>query len=566
MIRLFLFLLVSVSLVLSQDKSKNSKKKKDKIVFSNDEDSKEYLKLYQQSFDKLKINFVDSINESEMLKSGIKGMLKNLDPYTKLLEGSSLESYDVLRKGKYGGVGIRIGLVRDTLTVLAPMEDSPAYSEGIHSGDQIMMIDTTSTIGLNVKQASELIKGELDSVVVLGVIRPATKQKIDFELKRANIRVKHVPYWGIDADGIGYIKLSRFSRNAASDFKEALVAFKKENINGLVIDLRGNSGGLLNNAINILDYLSDRGEVLLSSKGKSNRANKEWKSRKRPIIDIDIPIVVLVNRSSASASEIVSGTLQDLDRAVVIGQKTFGKGLVQHMYDLNDTLTLKITTAKYYLPSGRIIQKQDYLDNGFLTDGLDKKDSLFTTKGGRFVKGGGGITPDIITEPNKFSPYIQTLWRENVFFAFAASYAPFHKDLQIPIEINSSILNDFKIFLNDYDFEYQIEGEKEFKRLYKSLNKVNVSINPYSKNISINDKVDVSFMNDIEKYFKQLKSVQFSLPENQKWIKNGLARELSRVIGNEEERIKVSLQEDAEYKEAVRVVKNLKEYYSILEF
>ena len=162
MIRLFLFLLVSVSLVLSQDKSKNSKKKKDKIVFSNDEDSKEYLKLYQQSFDKLKINFVDSINESEMLKSGIKGMLKNLDPYTKLLEGSSLESYDVLRKGKYGGVGIRIGLVRDTLTVLAPMEDSPAYSEGIHSGDQIMMIDTTSTIGLNVKQASELIKGELD--------------------------------------------------------------------------------------------------------------------------------------------------------------------------------------------------------------------------------------------------------------------------------------------------------------------------------------------------------------------------------------------------------------------
>ena len=563
--RIIIFSLILLSFLVSKEKKKNNIKK-DKIIFNNDEDSKEYMKLYEDSFNRLKTNFVDSINESEMLKFGIKGMLKNLDPYTKLLEGSSLESYDVLRKGKYGGVGIRIGLVRDTLTVLAPMEDSPAYSEGIHSGDQIIKIDTTSSIGLNVKQASELIKGEIDSVVVLGILRPATKEKIDFELKRANIRVKHVPYWGVDENNIGYIKLSRFSRNAAKDFKEALISFDENNINGLIIDLRGNSGGLLNNSINILDYLTDRGELLLSSKGKSNRSNKEYKSRKRPIIDIDIPIVVLVNRSSASASEIVSGALQDLDRAVILGQKTFGKGLVQHMYDLNDTLTLKITTAKYYLPSGRLIQKQDYLDNGFLTDGLDKKDSLFTTKGGRIVKGGGGITPDIITKPNKFSPYIQALWKENVFFAFAASYVPFHKELKIPVEIDANILNDFKVFLNDYDLDYKVQGENEFKRLYKSLNNVAVSINPYSRNISIGKQNDISFMNEIEKYFNQLKMVQFSLSENQRWIKNGIARELSRVIGSEEDRIEVSLLEDIEYHKAVDIIKDLKEYYSILEF
>ena len=563
--RIIIFSLILLSFLVSKEKKKNNIKK-DKIIFNNDEDSKEYMKLYEDSFNRLKTNFVDSINESEMLKFGIKGMLKNLDPYTKLLEGSSLESYDVLRKGKYGGVGIRIGLVRDTLTVLAPMEDSPAYSEGIHSGDQIIKIDTTSSIGLNVKQASELIKGEIDSVVVLGILRPATKEKIDFELKRANIRVKHVPYWGVDENNIGYIKLSRFSRNAAKDFKEALISFDENNINGLIIDLRGNSGGLLNNSINILDYLTDRGELLLSSKGKSNRSNKEYKSRKRPIIDIDIPIVVLVNRSSASASEIVSGALQDLDRAVILGQKTFGKGLVQHMYDLNDTLTLKITTAKYYLPSGRLIQKQDYLDNGFLTDGLDKKDSLFTTKGGRIVKGGGGITPDIITKPNKFSPYIQALWKENVFFAFAASYVPFHKELKIPVEIDANILNDFKVFLNDYDLNYKVQGENEFKKLYKSLNNVAVSINPYSRNISIGKQNEISFMNEIEKYFNQLKMVQFSLSENQRWIKNGIAREFSRVIGSEEDRIKVSLIEDVEYHRAVDIIKNLKEYYSILEF
>ena len=539
--------------------------KKDNIIFSNSEDTKEYIKLFNDSYNKLKINFVDSINESEMIKSGIKGMLKNLDPYTKLLVGSSKESFDILRTGKYGGIGIRIGLVRDTLTVLAPMEDSPAYSEGINSGDQIFKIDSTFTFGLNTKDASNLIKGEIDSIVVLGIYRPATKEKIDFPLKRANIRVKHVPYWGIDENNVAYIKLSRFSRNSAKDFKQALISIENKSVEGLVIDLRGNSGGLLNSAITILDYLTDRGELLLSSKGKSNRSNKTWKSRSRPILDIDIPIVVLINRSSASASEIVSGTLQDLDRAVILGQKSFGKGLVQHMYDLNDTITLKITTSKYYLPSGRLIQKQDYLDNGFLTDGLDKKDSTFVTKGGRQVKGGGGVTPDIITLPNKISPYIQSLWKENVFFSFAASYTPFHQEIQIPVEINSSILNDFKFFVNDYDLSYQLEGEKEFKRLSAMLKKAPISINSYSKNISMNKNSNKSYISDMEKYFKQLKIVQFSLPENQKWIKNGLAREISRVIGNEEERIKVSLLEDSEYKRAVNIILDLKEYYLTLE-
>ena len=539
--------------------------KKDNIIFSNSEETKEYMKLFSDSYNKLKINFVDSINESEMIKSGIKGMLKNLDPYTKLLEGSSKESFDILRKGKYGGIGIRIGLIRDTLTVLAPMEDSPAYSEGIYSGDQIFKIDTTFTFGLNTKDASQLIKGEIDSIVVLGIYRPATKEKIDFSLKRANIRVKHVPYWGIDEDNVAYIKLSRFSRNAAKDFKKALISIEKSKVEGLVIDLRGNSGGLLNTAVNVLDYLTDRGELLLSSKGKSNRSNKTWKSRSRPVLDVDIPIVVLINRSSASASEIVSGALQDLDRAVILGQKSFGKGLVQHMYDLNDTVTLKITTAKYYLPSGRLIQKQDYLNNGFLTDGLDKKDSTFVTKGGRQVKGGGGITPDIITLPNKISPYIQALWKENVFFSFAASYTPFHQEIDIPVEINSSILNDFKLFLNDYDLSYQLEGEQEFKRLSSMLRKSSISINQYSRNISMNYTSDKSYLKDMEEYFRQLKIVQFSLSENQKWIKNGLAREISRVIGNEEERIKVSLLEDSEYKRAVKIVLDLREYYLTLE-
>ena len=574
MIRYLIFIVFSFSILLSQDKKQELKKidkkvkKKKQVVFSNNENSSEYLDLFDESFEKLKINFVDSVNESELIKSGIKGMMKNLDPYTKLLEGSSLESYDILRKGRYGGIGIQIGLRRDTLTVLAPMEDSPAYSEGIHAGDKILKVDSTYTKGLNVKQVSELIKGKVGSKVVLGIFRPSSKQNIDFELERSNIKVKHVPYWGVDGNQIGYVRLTKFSKNASKDFKQALTEINKQELKGLIIDLRGNSGGLLSNAIKILDYLCDRGEVLLTRQGKTNRSNKEYFSRSRPILDVDLPIVVLVSKSSASASEIVAGTLQDLDRAVIMGQKTFGKGLVQHMYDLNDTLTLKITTAKYYLPSGRLIQKEDYLDNGFLTDGLDKKDSLFVTKGGRAVKGGGGITPDVITKTNKFSPYVQSLWREGVFLSFAANYAPFHKDLALPIQIDSNILNEFKIFLNDYDLDYNLLGEKEFKKLNKILSSSPISVNRYSKNISTgnlnNNKIN--FLTDISDHFNQLKTIQFSLPENQIMIKNGIKRELSRVLSGEKERIKASLEVDEEYIKATEILLDLSKYFSILEF
>ena len=553
-------LLIVLSFVLSNDKKQ--------IEFNNNEDYKEYIDLFESSFNKLKINFVDSVNESEMIKAGIKGMLKNLDPYTKLLEDNSLESFEILRKGKYGGVGIQIGLRRDTLTVLSPMEDSPAYSEGIIAGDKIMKIDSTFTKGMTVSDASKLIKGEVGSTVILNILRPSTKEKIDFELERSSIVVKHVPYWGVDKNNIGYIRITRFSRNASKDFKKGLEELQDKNIKGLVIDLRGNSGGLLSNAINILDYLCERGEVLLKSKGKTNRSNKEWKSRRKPILDIDTPIVVLVNRGSASASEIVAGAIQDLDRGVVIGQNTFGKGLVQHMYDLNDTITLKITTSKYYLPSGRLIQKQDYLDNGFLTDGLDKVDSLFTTKGGREVKGGNGIVPDIKTERNILSPYVQELWRQGVFLSFAASYVPFNKDLKTPVVIDNKIMKAFKLFLNDYTLEYKLKGEDEYLKFLDKVSMSPISINKFSRNIYFKDFSIMEQNNTIpvENYFNEIKKVQFSLEENQRWIKNGLEREISKVIGGEKERIKASLNEDLEYRKAVNLILNLKDYYSILEF
>ena len=538
------------------------------ISQSNASNVSEYKDMYDEVFDRFKETYVDSINEVEVIKASIKGMLNTVDPYTKFLSGSSKDRLDMLRTGKYGGVGIQIGLRKDTLTVLAPMEDSPAYSEGIHAGDRIYKIDSTLTKGLSIKEASELIRGDLGSVVTLHIYRPYSKEKIEFNLTRANIKLKDVPYYGVDENNIGYIRIKKFSKNTAKDFRKAIVGFMEDGIDGLVIDVRGNSGGLLNNAISMLDGLTDRGMSLLSTKGRIDRANKTIKSRRKPLLDPQIPIAVLINRSSASASEILAGVLQDLDRAIVIGQQSFGKGLVQSMYNLNDTTTLKVTTAKYYTPSGRLIQKQDYLDDGFLTDGLDKKDSIFTTLSGRKVNGGGGISPDIETDVKKFTPYLQGLWKSGAFLSFASNYVP-EMNITKPIIITDKIVDDFEIFLNNYEVEYKLPGENELLKLKEKLssdtfenkNFLNLIFNRllFWKHQGVE-----SLTHHLDDYFTYQRNKQFRDLENIKWIKNGLLREMSRVVGGEKDRIRVSLFEDSDYKLAVSILKDLNKYYDIL--
>ena len=539
-----------------------------KIKSNNNPSSREYIKLLEKSLKLLKTNYVDSINESEVIISGIKGLMKELDPYTKLLMSDSKASYDHLRKGKYGGIGIQIGMRRDTLTVLSTFENSPAYSEGIQIGDNILMIDSTYTKNLTLKESSNLIKGELDSIVTLSIYRSVTKERLKFDLKRSNIPLKNVPYWGLDDNGVGYIRINRFSKNSDKDFKQGLEELSKNGLKSLIIDLRGNSGGLLSTAINILDNLTNRGDYLLSQKGKTSRSNREWKSRRNPILNPEIPLIILINRRSASASEIVAGTIQDLDRGIVLGEKSFGKGLVQHMYDLNDSTTLKVTTAKFYLPSGRLIQKQDYLDNGFLTDGLDKIDSTFTTKNGRKVRGGGGIIPDIRTSKNKYSPFVNALYKEKVFLTFATDFIPRNPDLKEKLENNlvlpKKVFNEFKKFLIDYDLEYKIISEVEFEKMKNNLLKESISINKYSRLITSNP--DYNMIRDIENYFKNIKQIQIDLPDNKRDIKNGLLREFCRLLFNEKKRIEVSLKNDVEYKKAVEVLNEKNEYYKLLGY
>ena len=575
LIKWFIFTLIFIIPVIGQNKKKESKpltsKKTNKLEFSNDQNTQDYLDMLETAFYRVRASYVDSINESEIIKAGIKGMMKPLDPYTRFLSGSSKDRLDMLRTGKYGGVGIQIGLRRDTLTVLTPFEDSPAYTEGIHSGDQILMIDSVKTKGMSLKDASKLIKGELGSVVVLTIYRPSARIKIPFELTRANIIIKHVPYWGVDENGIGYIRITKFSKNTAKDFGTGLQELIDENLKGLVIDLRGNSGGLLNNSINILDKLTDRGINLLNTRGRIPKSNREMNSRRAPKLSPDIPIAVLINRSSASASEIVSGVIQDLDRGVIVGEKSFGKGLVQSMYNLNDTTTLKVTTAKYYTPSGRLIQKEDYLNNGFLTDGLDKKDSLFTTRGGRIVKGGGGITPDVEIKRTSLPPYVQGLWREGVFLTFAAEYVPMN-EIESPIIITDKIYRDFEVFLKEYEINYKLPGEKDLNKLKIALRSqddlkkiTNTSILSKLMFWKKSKSAILQLTGKVDKYYQNKRNGQYWDPNNIKWVKNGLLREMSLVASGNRERIRVSLIEDNVYQEAAEILLDMNRYYDIFE-
>jgi len=438
-IYIIFFFVFSIQNIFSQEKFKKERKKEKRTVKVLENNSQ--LELFNKVYNSLNDSYVDSIDQSKIILSSIDGMLNALDPYTKILRGASKERYEMLAKGRYGGVGMSLDEVRDTIIITRVYEDSPSYFEGLIAGDMILSIDTTNVIKLGKLNVIKLLKGEVDTPVKLTILRRPGKLKKEFNLRRGNIIINDIPYWGVDENNIGYVKINKFSKYTSSYFKEAVEGMDSFGMEGLIIDLRSNGGGLLRQATNILDYLLDKDleNPMLVRKGRSSVRN--YYSKDDPIITTSLPIIVMQNRRSASASEIVSGVLQDLDRAVILGENSFGKGLVQITKTINDTLKLKVTTAKYYLPSGRLIQKFDYLGDGSLTDGLDKKDSIFYSANGREIKGGGGITPDILTDKKDMPNFVRSLWlNERLFVLFGAEYAE---------QITNNAFSLYKMYLED---------------------------------------------------------------------------------------------------------------------
>lgn len=484
-------------------------------------------------------NYVDDIDLDAFTKMSINNMLMDLDPYTVFLENEERSGIEMLTKGKYGGVGIQIGRRDNVLTVISPMESSPAKRAGILAGDRVIKIDGNETIDMSMDAAAKLIRGEKGTHVILTIERFGENGWIDYSLTREDIKVNDVFYSGMLDDQTGYIRLTRFSKNSAKGVKKALRVLLDENMTGLIIDLRDNPGGLLNSAVDILDMFIDQGETLVWTAGKTQRSHRKYKSKSVPLIPNDINVAVLINQGSASASEIVSGVIQDLDRGVVIGRPSFGKGLVQTVYKIDRERSLKITTAKYYIPSGRLIQKPGYLPEDILAD-TSSQDTLFETSGGRTVTGGGGISPDYHVTLDPSGPILSACYREGVFFSFVQKNKQFY-DTFDNVESDSSLISKFEEYVYGSNMDIMMKGESNYLDMRESLLALD------SSDISIQGAVDI-----LDQYFEQVAVTQFEREEKE--ITHRMLVEFADYYYGLEGRVKRSARKDKDILKAISIL------------
>ncbi|AVI50588.1 peptidase S41 [Pukyongia salina] len=433
------------------------------VSFKNDffEVAKQ-IEIFTTMFKELNMNYVDEVTPATLMDKAIKGMLEDLDPYTIYWNEQEVEDARIKNSGTYTGIGASVQTLADKIIVVEPFQGYPADEAGLKAGDEIIRIGNTNLSDFE-DDAGELLKGAAGTTVELTYVRQGKTQTTS--LVRKKVAEKAVPFFKLLDDNIGYIVLTKFNRTTTRETKAALESLKLDGAEKIILDLRGNPGGLLNEAINIVNLFVPKGEVITTTKSVIEKYNKTYSTQNEPV-DTEIPLVVLVNGRSASASEIVSGGLQDLDRAVIVGARSFGKGLVQRPKKLTYGTQLKVTISRYYTPSGRCIQALDYWNRDENGDPirLDPKEyNAFKTKGGRTVYDGGGILPDIEVETAKFSPITTALLKDNAIFDYATQYYYEHemKDSS-NFKFTDSDFQDFLQFLKKNDFSYETETEKEF--------------------------------------------------------------------------------------------------------
>jgi len=433
-------------------------------------------RLINQVYNQIFSTYLHELDPEAFTKASINAITQNLDPYTTFLVDDEQHTINILTKGEYGGVGIQLGYRNKTMSVVAPMDGGPAKEAGMMSGDIILKVDEEDVKKISFNEAAAKIRGKKGSKVKLTVKRFGDDDTIEFNLIRSQISVKDVTYSGILSNGIGYIRLNRFSRNTANEMSSAIVQILNNDASSIILDLRDNPGGLMDAAISILDMIIDKDKPLVSTKGRAKNSNRTFYSRQSPLIPLDIKIAILINQGSASASEIVAGAVQDLDRGIIIGQKSYGKGLVQSAFQLDDKRAIKITTARYYVPSGRFIQKQDYIDEKFIIN-KTAEDSIFKTIGGRIVLGNGGITPDSLVKPELMQILSTQYWRNGYFYAFAQENK-FKYNSFNDVKNDSKLLINFQTFIQNKD-PIILPGRKEldsFALKVESLDSSNIIV------------------------------------------------------------------------------------------
>lgn len=423
------------------------------------------LEVFASLYKEVNLNYVDDINSAKMIKAGADAMLDGLDPYTEFVPESEIEDYKLhYVSTQYGGIGASIFSRNNKVYVSGVFEGFPAQKADIRPGDQIEKINNIVLDGKNSDQVSALLKGSKGAIVKLLVKRDGDAKDVEKDLVRDEIKQPNVSYHGMVDGNIGYIKLDRFLENSADEVTSALVDLKKNNPNGIILDLRSNGGGILQEAVKIVNLFVQKDVEVVSQKGKIREKNYTYKTVAAPLAP-DLPLVVLTNARSASASEIVAGALQDLDRAIIIGQRSYGKGLVQQTFPLAYNSLVKITIAKYYVPSGRCIQEIDYAhrkDDGSVVKFADSLMHEFKTRNGRSVYDGSGIYPDIFIKPEKFANVTQTLIGKLLLFDYATKYRAAHVKMEDPrsFKLSDAEYEDFVKYLSDKNYTYNTTSEK----------------------------------------------------------------------------------------------------------
>ena len=531
-------------------------------VFSNDRhfELSKNLEIFNSLYKSLNIHYVDTIPLNKMIKTGIDGMLRNIDPYTVYIPSEKDEDFTLMTTGEYAGVGAIITQRDSAIYINEVYVDMPAYNVGLRPADRIVSVDKTEIKNHTVSQVSEMLRGIPGTDVKVGILHPKESKVKYYNITRKQIYINPITYYNVVADSIGYISLSNFTDDCSSEFKKSFLELKEKGIKGLIIDLRSNPGGLLRDAINISNFFLPKGETIVSTKGKEEENNITYKAHSTPI-DLNIPIVIMVDSNSASASEIVAGAMQDLDRAVILGERTYGKGLVQGTYPVAYDGKLKVTTAKYYTPSGRCIQAINYTQkegekSGTIPDSLTTE---FKTRAGRIVRDGRGIMPDIEfkykhdNDSMSLALLCIELIQKNIIFDYATEFKLNNKEIPTVdnFTLSDSIYNDFKQFAIKKDFKYENNSQEGLKKLIEIIKKENF----YHKTKDILDSLEAKLQHnteeELDKYRNEVsqmlsaeivKRYYFSKGEAQESLKTDEALKLSIEILNDPKRYNEILQ------------------------
>ncbi|MDW8287495.1 MAG: S41 family peptidase [Flammeovirgaceae bacterium] len=512
------------------------------------------MKIFAKLYQEVNKYYVDEVNPTELMNAGINAMLSTLDPYTNFIPEDEIENYRTQTTGEYGGIGVQIINHQGKVIVTMPTEGYIAHKLGLEIGDEILEIDGIDLSNRTPEEISKLLKGQAGSIVRIKIKRFGIANPISLELKRERIQINNVRYFGMVTKDIGFIQLSEFTKDAHVEVRKALQELKSQGAQKIILDLRGNPGGLLSEAISVSNLFLNRGLDIVSTKGKIEEWNKVHKSQEMPE-DAEIPLVVLINEASASAAEIVSGVMQDYDRGVIIGKRSFGKGLVQATRPLEFNSQLKVTIAKYYIPSGRCIQEIDYSKKDENGNTLKKPDSLrtaFKTKNGRIVYDGGGISPDIQTEKIQLATITQTLLQKGLIFDYATYYKFKHKEVTDPksFALSDQEYKNFIDWLKDKDYQYKTNVEKSLEKLIEAAKTDKYYDNIQAEISQLSQKINISKENDLIKFKNEIREILETEILSRNYLKKRL---VESTFDNDEDIIK-----------AIQVLNNQDEYDKIL--